>query len=128
MFKKTENITLWGFKEIRYDDLKGNSIEYINEFIELFPTTKVIIQIRQDIVKQSKSNWLADDKSSLKYLKCTNEKLINFYNKHKSFCYLTTFEKMFNIGNLRNIFKFIGCENEFKEDLIISVLKNNLKD
>ena len=57
MFKNNSETNIWGFKEIRYDS--GN-IEYIRSFKELFPQTKVIIQIRENIDAQSKSSWHKD--------------------------------------------------------------------
>ena len=47
LFKKDRATKLWGFKEIRYDN--GN-MKYIKEFKELFPQTKVIIQIRENVI------------------------------------------------------------------------------
>ena len=128
LFKKNNNITLWGFKEIRYDGINGNHIEYMNEFIELFPQTKIIIQIRENTAQQAKSDWFAKDRSSSAYLKKYNKKLYDFYNSHNKVCYFTTFERMFDMVNMRKIFSFIGCEKEFSEEKIKQVLENNLKD
>ena len=128
LFKKSDKISVWGFKEIRYDGLNGNHIEYMNEFLELFPQTKIIIQIRENIKQQSQSDWFAKDNSSLNYLKKNNKRMYDFYNQHKSFCFFTTFEKMFDMRNLREIFKFIQCEKEFNEEIIKKVLENNIKD
>ena len=125
MFKKSESNNIWGFKEIRYD--MGN-INYIKDFKELFPQTKVIVQIRQDLVAQSKSDWFKKDKNSIKYLiKYTNE-LIKFSDANKEWCYLTSFEKMFDRNNLKNIFSFIGCGENYDENKITEVLNNNIKD
>ena len=35
---------------------------------------------------------------------------------------------MFDKKNLRNIFKFINCEEHFNEGKIDEILKNNFKD
>jgi hypothetical protein len=126
MFKNSDKTNVWGFKEIRYD---AGNIGYIKDFKELFPQTKVIIQIRENIEAQSKSGWFKDDKkNSVQFLTKTNDELINFYKNNKDFCYLNTFEKMFNMNNLKNLFKFIGFENSFNEAQINEILKNNLKD
>ncbi len=126
MFKDTPQTNVWGFKEIRYD---AGNIEYIKDFKELFPQTKVIIQIRENIEAQSKSGWFKKDKTnSTHFLTKTNDELINFYKNNKDFCYLNTFEKMFDMNNLKNLFKFIGFENSFNEAQINEILKNNLKD
>jgi hypothetical protein len=125
MFKNATETKLWGFKEIRYD---YGSIKYIEEFKELFPQTKVIMHIRENILKQSKSGWHKHNKNALAYLNNMNNELYQFYNANKEYCYFTTFEKMFDIDYLRNVFKFIECENSFDEKKIKIILNNNMKD
>lgn len=125
MFKNNPNTNIWGFKEIRYNS--GN-INYIKYFKELFPQTKVIIQIRENISAQSKSGWFKNDKNAENYLKINTKELLDFGLQNKEWCYITSFEKMFNQNNLKNIFKFIDCENDYNEDKIIEILNNNIKD
>ena len=121
--KTTTNV--WGFKEIRYDD--GN-INYMEDFKELFPQTKIIIQIRENIAAQSKSGWHKNDKDAIPFLKKTTEELIEFAKKHTDYCYLTSFERMFNKNNLQNIFSFIDCRENYNAEKIDGVLNNNIKD
>jgi hypothetical protein len=125
MFKNMESTNVWGFKEIRYDN--GN-INYVKEFKELFPQTKVIIQIRENIKAQSKSGWHKNNKDAVIYLNKLNKQLVDFYKNNPSYCYLTSFERMFDKNNLKNIFKFINCEEHFNEVKIDEILKNNIKD
>lgn len=125
MFKNTETTTIWGFKEIRYDS--GN-ISYIKDFKELFPQTKVIIQIRENLSAQSNSGWFKDDINSLNYLKKNTKELIEFALTNKEWCYLTTFERMFDKNNIKNIFSFIECGENYDENKITEVLNNNIKD
>jgi hypothetical protein len=125
MFKNKETTNVWGFKEIRYDD--GN-INYMEDFKELFPQTKVIIQIRENIGAQSKSGWHKNDKNARKFLLKLNKELADFAAKHTDYCYLTSFERMFNKNNLQNIFSFIDCRENYNEEKIDNVLKNNIKD
>jgi len=125
LFKKTENTNLWGFKEIRYDN---GDIKYIKLFKELFPQTKVIIQIRENIKAQSKSTWMKDDKNSINYLYNLNNVFYNFYQDNKDFCYFITFEKMFDTHQIKEVFKFIQCEEFYNEKKIKEVLENNIKD
>ena len=125
MFKKDSNTKLWGFKEIRYDNKKINLIKY---FKNLFPQTKVIIQIRENLVAQSQSSWHKQDRNAIPYLKQMNQELYDFYIKNKDWCYFTTFERMFDKNNLQNIFSFIDCRENYNEELVESILKNNLKD
>ena len=125
MFKKDEDTNLWGFKEIRYDNKKINLVGF---FKKLFPKTKVIIQIRENIKAQSQSSWHKQDKNSMSYLNKMNKELYEFYNKNKDWCYFTTFEKMFDKTNVQNIFSFIDCREKYDENKVDEVLRNNLKD
>jgi hypothetical protein len=93
MFKKNDENNIWGFKEIRYDS--GN-INYVSDFKELFPQTKVIIQIRENIHAQSNSGWHKNDKNAIPFLNKTTKELIKFCNENKEWCFFTTFESMFN--------------------------------
>lgn len=125
MFKDSETTNLWGFKEIRYDNGK---INYIKDFKELFPQTKVIIHIRENIQNQSKSGWFKGDKDAINFLSKTNNELINFVKQNKDWCYISTFEGMFNKDNIKNIFTFIDCGEKYDENKITEVLTNNIKD
>jgi len=125
MFKNSESTNLWGFKEIRYDS--GN-INYIKDFKELFPQTKVIVQFRENISAQIKSGWFKNDKNALSFLSKTNNQLIKFAMDNKEWCYLISFERMFNRDIIKNLFSFICCEENYDENKITEVLKNNLKD
>ena len=119
MFKNKETTNLWGFKEIRYDN---TNVKYLKEFKELFPQTKVIIQIRENIREQQNSGWYKGDKNATRFLINYNNELVKFYNENKSWCYLTSFERMFNQQNIKNIFKFIDCENSYHEHNIQDIL------
>jgi hypothetical protein len=125
LFKNSETTNVWGFKEIRYDN--GN-INYIKEFKELFPQTKVIIQVRANIQAQSQSSWLKKDKNSIQYLNKLNNEMYHFYNQNQSWCYFTTFEKMFDKENIKKIFEFIECQEHYDENKIKQILDNNIKD
>jgi hypothetical protein len=125
MFKKDSNTKIWGFKEIRYDNQR---IKFLKLFKCLFPQTKVIIQVRENIAAQSQSSWHKDDKNATKKLQQTNAEFWNFYLSNKDWCYFTTFEKMFDKTNVQNIFSFIDCREKYDENKVDEVLRNNLKD
>jgi len=125
LFKKSADTNVWGFKEIRYD--RGN-VHYLTEFKELFPQTKVIIQIRENIQAQSKSSWFKDDKNAIDYIKKNSKELTEFYKKNSDYCFFTTFEKMFDLNNIKNMFKFIDCEQYYDVTKIKDILNNNIKD
>jgi hypothetical protein len=125
LFKNTAATNMWGFKEIRYDN---GDIKYLREFKELFPQTKVIIQIRGNIAAQSQSSWLKKDKNAVQYLNALNNEFYNFYNQNKEWCYFTTFEKMFDMENIKKIFEFIDCSQYYDQSKIKQILDNNIKD
>ena len=118
MFKKSETTNIWGFKEIRYD----GKLDLINEFHELFPQTKVILNIRGDIRKQSQSSWFKEDPNSFQKLVKQSQEVIDFYNANRNFCFLNTLEKMYNKNHMIMLFKFIDCESHFDEDKITQIL------
>lgn len=108
-----------GFKEIRYYE----RTHLIDHFIELFPNTKVICHIRDDIDKQCNSGWW--DKDSKQHLiKCNNE-LIN-YSKGNNNCYLSYMKNLFNINDTKKMFEFLG--EELDEEKYNYIINNNLKD
>ena len=124
LFKLNEQTNIWGFKEIRYE---GNNLKYLHEFKELFPQTKVILQIRENIEVQSNSGWFKDNKISAKnYLIKCNNSIIDFYNKNRDFCYLMTFEKMFDLNNIKKMFIFLDCEENYDSFKIQEILNNNI--
>jgi len=125
LFKNKEATNMWGFKEIRYDN---GDIKYLREFKELFPQTKVIIQIRGNIAAQSQSSWLKKDRNAVQYLNTLNNEFYNFYNHNKEWCYFTTFEKMFDMENIKKIFEFIDCSQYYDQSKIKQILDNNIKD
>jgi hypothetical protein len=94
----------------------------------LFPQTKVIIQVRGNIVAQSQSSWLKKDKNAIQYLNALNNEFYNFYNQNKEWCYFTTFEKMFDMENIKKIFEFIDCSQHYDQSKIKQILDNNIKD
>ena len=103
-------------------------IKLINYFKILFPQTKVIIQIRENIQAQSNSSWYKGDKNAPSYINQMNKDLIEFYNQNKDWCYFTTFERMFDKNNIQNIFSFIDCKEKYDENKVAEVLNNNIKD
>lgn len=125
MYKNKPETLIWGFKEIRYDNKKIFLLKY---FKKLFPQTKIIIQFRENIKAQSRSGWHRKDKNAIAYLTKSTKELINFAIQNKEWCYVSSFEKMFDKNHLRNIFKYIDCLDSYNEEKVEEVLKNNLKD
>jgi hypothetical protein len=126
MFKNSTHATILGFKEIRYND--GN-INLINQFRELFPNTKIVIHIKRDIDNQSKRyayhKWFENEDESIKFIEKYNNDLIEFYNNNRDFCYLSTFENMFDIHKIKEMFDFLGYQPN--ETIIQQILSNPME-
>ena len=125
LFKRNADNNIWGFKEIRYD---AGKIHYIKEFKELFPQTKVVIQVRENLQNQLNSGWYKNDKTAKQFIIRMNKDLVEFYKKNKEWCYFITFEKLFDLQMVKEMFIFLKCEHYFNEEKINLVLKNNMKD
>ena len=106
-----------GFKEIRY----YTKIYLIDYFIELFPNTKVICHIDDDINRQCKSGWWSID--SKKHIEKHNNQLIN-YSKSNENCYLSYMKNLFIIDEIKKMFEFLG--EELDEEKYNYILNNNL--
>ena len=110
-----------GFKEIRYFE----KVYLINEFIELFPNTKVICHIDDDIDRQSSSGWWKNDKNAKTHLTEYNKQIINYCNNNKN-CYLSYMKNLFMIIEMKKMFKFLG--EKFNEKKYKYIINNNIKD
>ena len=108
-----------GFKEIRY----FKKTYLIDEFIELFPNTKVICHIDDNIDRQCTSGWWTID--SKDHLKEYNNQLIN-YSKSNENCYLSYMKNLFIINEIKKMFEFLG--EELDEEKYNYIINNNLKD
>lgn len=124
MFKPDAGVTTWGFKEIRFNE---KTIQYIQDFVELFPQTKVIVHIRENVRAQSKSAWHKDNARAQQELLQANKLYRDFARSH-SYCYLSTFEQMFQSKERQKLFAFLqqpvspGMETEIQH-----ILGNNFK-
>jgi len=124
LFKNKTETTLWGFKEIRWDN---DNIDLIEEFKDLFPQTKVIVLVRENMAKQAQSGWFKDDANSINIIKKHSNDLILFYNKHKDYVFFLTFNRMFIKTNIYSLFNFIGCSEHFDENKVVEVLTNKIE-
>lgn len=118
MFKKNDTTNLWGFKEIRYN----GKLELLKEFRELFPQTKVILNIRENTQKQAKSSWFKKDPIAFQKIKKETIEILAFCKNNQEFCFLNTLEKMYNKKHMIQLFQFIGCLEYLNEDKIKQIL------
>lgn len=96
-----------GFKEIRYID----KMHLLDAFSELFPNTKIVCHIREDVAAQSKSAWWASDPSAAYQLAMYNQQIKAFATTHQhpdNPCMLTTFDDLFDVAKMRQLFCFLG--------------------
>ena len=111
-----------GFKEIRWfekcDNLGDGSL--INIFLELFPETKIILHIDDNLERQKNSGWFKDNPDSEKKLQIMNDKIIKFSEMNN--CYLSYMKDLFNIEKQKEMFKFL--EEDFNEELYDFIIKN----
>jgi len=124
LFKNKKETTLWGFKEIRWDN---NNIDLIEEFKELFPQTKVVVMIRENMKKQAKSAWFKEDPNSINVIRQLSKSLVDFHKKHPDYVHFITFERMFKRANLQHLFGFIDCGNVFDENKVLEVINNKIE-
>lgn len=108
-----------GFKEIRY----FGQTYLIDEFIELFPNTKVICHIDDNIDRQCTSGWWKEN--SREHITEHNNQLIN-YSKSNENCYLSYMKNLFIINEIKKMFEFLG--EELDEEKYNYIINNNLKD
>ena len=107
-----------GFKEIRYFE----QTYLINEFIELFPNTKVICHIDDNINRQCTSAWWTEN--SKEHLTEYNNQLI-IYSKSNKNCYLSYMKNLFIINEIKKMFEFLG--EELDEEKYNYIINNNLR-
>jgi len=108
-----------GFKEIRY----YNNTHLIDEFLELFPNTKIICHIDDNLERQCNSGWWTE--KSKEHLTEYNDQLINFSKNNKK-CYLSYMKNLFDINEIKKMFNFL--EEELDENKYTYIINNNLKD
>jgi hypothetical protein len=111
-------IRVLGFKEIRW----FNRTHLLNDFLELFPNTKIICHLHDNLEKQLKSGWW--DESSRAHILKYNEELINYASNNKN-CYLSYMKNLFNIDELKNMFIFL--DEPFDEEKYNFIIENSFE-
>jgi hypothetical protein len=110
------NYRIIGYKEIRF----FNKLHLLDEFVELFPNTKIICHLSDNLERQSKSNWWKLDEKSKEHLLEQNNELIN-YASNKDNCYLSYMKNLFDINDMEKMFLFLDEKlNKEEYELIIS--------
>ena len=124
MLKNKETTTLWGFREIRW----AEDFEMLNIFTELFTETKIIINVRDDIIKQSKSAYWADIPTALQDLKEQSKALHAYYYKNIQRCFKISLEEFYDMNIMKALYSFIQKEQNFNEEINTEAMPStNLK-
>ncbi len=120
ILSNNNEFSILGYKEIRWKD----KIELLNEFVELFPNTKIIIHLRDDLENQIKSGWWSQDSNSLNTLEENNEQFIEYTRSHNN-CYLSYMKDLFSINKMEKMFMYL--EEPFNEIEYQKILENTLE-
>lgn len=118
---KDDSERVIGYKEIRL----CHRLYLIDEFIELFPNTKVILHIDDNLNRQCNSGWWKENPNSKKILREANKKIIEYARKCNK-AYLSYMKYLFNINKMKKLFTFL--EENFDQKQYDEIIKNNLKD
>ena len=84
-----------GYKEIRWNE--GENLYLLNDFLELFPNTKIILHIHDNIKEQALSGWWANRNRSEEKLNKQTEEIKKYYLENKKNCYLSYKKDIFDI-------------------------------
>lgn len=122
---KPRNNVILGFKEIRYFE-RNEDITLLKDFRELFPNTIVLLNYRSDVSKQSKSSWFSKNPTeSKRRLQAMNNRMKLFNTHNGKYTYIVTFEDLFNVEKIKNMFKYINCQFNVLE--YNKIMKNKME-
>jgi hypothetical protein len=118
---KNNSERVLGYKEVRW----FGKLYLIDEFIELFPNSKIICNISDDLDRQSISSFWKENKDSKQHLNLYNKQIIE-YSERCNNAYLNYMKNLFDIKEVRKLFDFI--EEKLDEEQYEFIIKNNHKD
>ena len=105
--KQNQNYTWVGFKEIRFGT--ADELDYL---LSLFPCSKVIVNIRRNIVRQHRSAFM---ETSIWKLKSHNDMLLKFSKKYPKRVFTLALED-FTLDNLNRLAVWLDFPNcRFKQ-------------
>jgi len=106
--KQNQNYAWVGFKEIRFRT--DDELDYI---LSLFPCSKVIVNIRRDVVRQHESAFKRS--SPISKLKSHNDMLLKWSTKHRNRVFTLALED-FNLDNFNRLAVWLDFPNcHFKQ-------------
>ena len=113
-----------GCKNIRY----FGKLHLMDAFLELFPNTKIICHLREDLVAQSHSDWMKENPdAAFDYLTNYNKLIRDYVASHSADAepkhILTTFDDLFRVDKMRNLFRFL--DEPFDKTQWQQIMANN---
>lgn len=118
--ENSDNFRVLGYKEIRWMD----RTHLIKEFVELFPDTKIICHIDDNINRQSTSAWYKKNESSKKQIEEHNRQLIEFSNNN-DYCYLSYMKNLFIVDEMKKMFNFL--DETFDQQKYTYIINNKFE-
>lgn len=118
--KNNCNYRVLGYKEIRW----CNNLHLLDEFLELFPNTKIICHLSDNLDKQICSDWWSEDKEASRiHLLKYNEQLIQRASNDRTNCYLSYMKNLFDVEEVKKMFLFL--EEPFEDETGYNFIINN---
>lgn len=109
-----------GFKNIRFGNLS-----YIDDFMDFFPNTKVVVNISTNTTRQSQSAWWGKhEQSSKQYLERENQKLVEYCEGRPSLCRLAVLERFDEETYFETLFRFLNAtyDHQFVQKILVDKL------
>ena len=117
ILSNNKNYKIIGFKEILWFE----NVELLNEFLELFPNTKIVCHIQEDIQSQANSTFF-NSEGTYQYLKTYTAEIVEYARKNEK-CYLSTKETLFDFENIKKMCVFL--EESIHEGEYINIINND---
>lgn len=115
------DFNILGYKVIRW----FNNLYLLDEFIELFPNTKIICHLSDNIERQCKSDWWENNiEVSRNHLILYNQQLIEYVSNNNN-CYLSYMKNLFNVEEVKKIFLFL--DEPFDENEYRNIINNSME-
>ena len=67
--------------------------------------------------------WYKDLPNSIDIINKQNNEMIDYFKRHRDFCFLNTLERMYNKDHMMRLFTFIGCQEYYNYGKISTLLK-----
>lgn len=105
LFKKSNETTLWGFKEIRWSE----NLNMLSVFRNLFPNVKIILSLRKDIYAQSQSAFWKTTPNSAEIITTKQNEILKYLNENNFDYKKLHLEDFYNEEVMQSIYEYIGC-------------------